>query len=280
MSASCAYGFEHSSGRVRSLKATASCVALRLLTLPGERYPNRSHVETLSASAFALGFRILKLEGLIQALFDKIHQGPVDQRQTQGVHHDFHAARFEYRIFGMNFISIIHDIRESRATGLLDPDAQAQTGSALCRRHRKALAQILHSLRQRGAGHGAPRSVLGNPCRHRDRMRAAESQKPRRLDDSPADLHVELHPGPLLAPAGGAAVNIGTGEDPRTRSGLEVVQGQFVVFHTPLIPRILDTARETTATAVSRSLSRVPRPRPNRRLLSLNASSRPNARST
>jgi hypothetical protein len=31
----------------------------------------------------------------------------------------------------MNFISIIHDIRESRATGLLDPDAQAQAGSPL-----------------------------------------------------------------------------------------------------------------------------------------------------
>src|SRR6202051_3094978 len=101
------------------------------VTIPVLRWRNQSDVKALPAPAFALGFRILKLEGLVQALFDKIHQGPVDQRQTQGIHHYLHAARFEYRIVGMNFISIIHDIRESRAAGLLDPDAQAQTGSAL-----------------------------------------------------------------------------------------------------------------------------------------------------
>src|SRR5882672_3650513 len=95
------------------------------------RHARLSDVETLAAAAFALGLRVLEFEGLVQALFDKIHQGPVDQRQARGIDHYLHAARFKNRVFGMDFISIIHDIRESRAAGLLDADAQAQARSAL-----------------------------------------------------------------------------------------------------------------------------------------------------
>src|SRR6202140_3299290 len=98
-------------------------------SLPASMQP--SDVKTLAAAAFALGFRVLELEGLIQALLDEINQSAVDQRQTQGIDHDFHAARFENRIFRMNFVGIIHDIGESRAAGLLDSDTQSDTGSAL-----------------------------------------------------------------------------------------------------------------------------------------------------
>src|SRR5277367_6208531 len=49
-----------------------------------------SDVETLPAAAFALGLGILKLEGLVEALFDEVHQRAVDQRQAQGIDHDFH----------------------------------------------------------------------------------------------------------------------------------------------------------------------------------------------
>src|ERR1700676_2412525 len=90
-----------------------------------------SDVKTLPAAAFALVFRVLELEGLIQALLDEINQSAVDQRQTQGIDHDFHAARFENRVFRMNFVRIIHDIGESRAAGLLDSDTQSDAGSAL-----------------------------------------------------------------------------------------------------------------------------------------------------
>src|ERR1700681_1706668 len=78
-----------------------------------------------------LAFWVLELEGLIQALLDEINQSAVDQRQTQGIDHHFHAARFENRIFRMNFVRIIHDIGESRAAGLLDSDTQSDAGSAL-----------------------------------------------------------------------------------------------------------------------------------------------------
>src|SRR5882762_738956 len=116
----------------RHLTSTEGCFSRRPHGRDAKRRAGgHSDVETLAAAAFTLGFRVLKLEGLVQALFDKIHQRPVDQRQTQGIHHHLHAARFENRVFGTNFISIIHDIRESRAAGLLDPDSQAQTGSAL-----------------------------------------------------------------------------------------------------------------------------------------------------
>src|ERR1700722_5323645 len=98
-------------------------------SLPASMQP--SDVKTLAAAAFALGFRVLELEGLIQALLDEINQSAVDQRQTQGIDHDFHAARFENRIFRMNLLVIIHDIGESRAAGLLDSDTQSDAGSAL-----------------------------------------------------------------------------------------------------------------------------------------------------
>src|SRR5580693_7722101 len=59
-----------------------------------------SDVETLAAAAFALGLRVLELEGLVQTLFDEIHERPVNQRQTQWIDNHFHAARFKNRIFG------------------------------------------------------------------------------------------------------------------------------------------------------------------------------------
>jgi len=40
--------------------------------------PEDLHVETLAATAFALGFGVLKLECLIQALLDEIDQGSID----------------------------------------------------------------------------------------------------------------------------------------------------------------------------------------------------------
>src|SRR5580692_12966182 len=38
--------------------------------------------KTLPAAALTLGLGVLELEGLVQALLDEIHQGPIDQRQT------------------------------------------------------------------------------------------------------------------------------------------------------------------------------------------------------
>src|SRR5882724_12229229 len=103
-------------------------------------------------------------------------------------------------------------------------------------------------------------------------MRAGEGQKPCRPDHSRTHLHIELHPGPPRTAAGGAAVHVGTDKDPRRRGSLEVVQGQFVVVHAPLNRRRRDTASVTIATAASISRSLEKRPRPNRRLASLNAS--------
>src|ERR1700679_651590 len=77
-------------------------------------------VEAFTAPAFALGLRVLEFECLVQPLFDEIHQRSVDQRQAQGIHHHFHPARFETRVPRTNFVSIIHDVRESRTTGFLD----------------------------------------------------------------------------------------------------------------------------------------------------------------
>src|ERR1700722_10441369 len=111
-------------------------------------------------------------------------------------------------------------------------------------------------------------------------MRATEGQEPGRLDDSRPGAHIELHPGAVVAAAGGTSESSGTDEYAREGSGLEVVQGQFAVPHAPLIRRRRDTAWATTATAASISCSLVKRPKPNRKLLSLNASLRPSARST
>src|SRR6266851_87276 len=79
------YRCEYSPGRVRSLKATVFFVALRLLTLPGERYPTGQHqgAEALSASrrkltSGDLGF----LAGLLRAGaagdFGVRGEGPID----------------------------------------------------------------------------------------------------------------------------------------------------------------------------------------------------------
>src|ERR1700729_4256007 len=110
--------------------------------------------------------------------------------------------------------------------------------------------------------------MLGHPCGHRDGMRAAECQEPRRPDTLRADLHVELHPRTPCAAAGGATADVRTREHPRARSGLKVAKGQLVLVHVPPTRRRRDPASVTAATAVSISRSLVKRPNPNRRLLS------------
>ena len=91
-----------------------------------------SDAEALAAAAFALGFGILELEGLVEPLFDEIDHGAVDQRQARRIDHDFDAARLENRIAGTDLIRIIDHIRETRTAGLLDADTQADAGAALC----------------------------------------------------------------------------------------------------------------------------------------------------
>src|SRR5271166_2767421 len=93
--------------------------------------PPPSDAETLAAAAFALGFRVLELEGLVETLLHEVHHRAVDQRQARRVHHHLDAALLENRVPRMNFVSIIHDIRESGTSRLLDADAQADARTPL-----------------------------------------------------------------------------------------------------------------------------------------------------
>src|SRR6202012_4916174 len=73
-----------------------------------------SDVEALAATAFTLGLGVLKLEGLVQALLDEIHGGAVDQRQAGRIDHHFDPPGVENGILGIDCVSIINDIRETR----------------------------------------------------------------------------------------------------------------------------------------------------------------------
>src|ERR1019366_2614018 len=90
-----------------------------------------SDVKTLPAAAFALGLRVLKLEGFVQTLLDEVHHGTVDQGQTRPIDHDFDPARLENGIIRMNLIGVIHYICDSGAAGFLDADAQAEPRATL-----------------------------------------------------------------------------------------------------------------------------------------------------
>src|SRR5216684_4435680 len=93
--------------------------------------PAKLDVEALAAAAFALGLGVLELESLVQTLLDEVHQGSIDQRQAGPVDHYFDAAHFEYRVFRVNFVCIIHHVRKSGTPGLLDADTQPDARAPL-----------------------------------------------------------------------------------------------------------------------------------------------------
>src|ERR1700722_2364007 len=68
------------------------------------------YVEAFAATAFALGLGVLELKGLIQALFNEVDQGAIDQGQTLRVHDDLDASRFENGVFWVDLIGVIHHV--------------------------------------------------------------------------------------------------------------------------------------------------------------------------
>src|ERR1700722_4550541 len=95
------------------------------------RSARRSNVEAFAAAAFALGLGILELERLVQTLLHEVHQRSIDQRQAGPVDHHLDSACLEYRIFRANFVGIIHHVRKSGTSGLLDADTQADARAPL-----------------------------------------------------------------------------------------------------------------------------------------------------
>ena len=93
------------------------------------RQSRRSDAEALPAAAFALGFRILELEGLVQALFDEIDQVPSISGRLAESTTTLTPRASKTGIAGMDFVSVVHDIGKARAAGFLDPDRADQ-----CRR--------------------------------------------------------------------------------------------------------------------------------------------------
>ena len=102
---------------------TAKCLdSLQKIGL-GEICPGKHHayhgaganrggldVEALAAATLALGFGVLKLEGLIQALFDEIDHSAVDQRQAARVDDNLDAALLEHRIVRLDGIGIVDHV--------------------------------------------------------------------------------------------------------------------------------------------------------------------------
>src|ERR1700722_2911526 len=102
--------------------------------ITGTRTASRSNVEAFAAAALALGLGILELERLVQTLLHEVHQRTVDQREAGPVDHHLDSARLEYRVFRANFVGIIHYVRKSGTSGLLDADTQADPRPPLLQR--------------------------------------------------------------------------------------------------------------------------------------------------
>src|ERR1700689_1366498 len=99
--------------------------------MPAQPALKRSNAEAFPAPAFALGFRVLELEGLVEPLFDEVDHRPVDQRQTGGIYHDFDTVGLEDLIARMNLVGVVHHIGKARAARLLDAETKTHTRAAL-----------------------------------------------------------------------------------------------------------------------------------------------------
>jgi len=78
----------------------------------------RSDVEAFTTAAFACDVWILETEGLIQAIFDEIDLGAVNELQCVGVDHDLHAPVLENDVIGAEFLGVIDNVGVAGAAGL------------------------------------------------------------------------------------------------------------------------------------------------------------------
>ncbi len=94
---------------------------------PLSPYPLLSllHREALSAAALAFDIRVAKPECLVEALLHEVDFRAVDKPKAFTVDDHFYALIFEDEILRADLIGVIHDVRETRATGLFYAQTQA-----------------------------------------------------------------------------------------------------------------------------------------------------------
>ena len=73
-------------------------------------------VERLSAAALALDVRVVEAEGLVQALFDEVDRGAIDERQALGIDEHLDAVFFENVVCLYGIVGVVH-VRQIEALG-------------------------------------------------------------------------------------------------------------------------------------------------------------------
>ena len=68
----------------------------------------------------------MEAEGLVEALFDEIDRGAVDEGQAVRVDEHLYALVFEDEIGGRRIVGVVHDVGEPRAARLADSQAEAE----------------------------------------------------------------------------------------------------------------------------------------------------------
>ena len=90
-----------------------------------------SDVEAFATTAFPGNIGITETKGFIQAVFDKIDLGAVDQWQCVRMDHDRDSLVLEYNIHLLDLVGIINDIGLAGAAGLGYSQPQADAAAAL-----------------------------------------------------------------------------------------------------------------------------------------------------
>src|SRR5690242_8763703 len=69
----------------------------------------------------------MEAEGLVEALFDEIDRGAVDERQAVRIHEYLDALVLENEVPGLAVVGVVDDIGKPRAAGLAHAQAQSQS---------------------------------------------------------------------------------------------------------------------------------------------------------
>src|SRR3984893_15203753 len=101
--------------------------------------------EALPAAAFALDVRVSEAEGLVQALFDEVHDRAVEQAQACPVNGHPHPAIFDLGIPRLRAVGVVDYVGKAGAAGLTHTEPQADAVPA-CRE--EALDPICSGFRQ------------------------------------------------------------------------------------------------------------------------------------
>ena len=90
-----------------------------------------SDVEAFTATALAGNIRIAEAERLVQAVFDKIDLGTIDELQRLRIDNDGNALVLEHDIRVVDLIGVVDDIRISGTTALGNAQTQSNAAGAL-----------------------------------------------------------------------------------------------------------------------------------------------------